>query len=385
MPVLELLGLSDSESGLTISLPNGADGELAVTMHATTLTVEPDSSEDHSHVPQSIDQVDALTQEWNDLVQLSDVTTDDYVNTGALVSRLWEATEVDDELDEDWEPIPFAEEDEREPTLRWQFLAGGVALVLVAAGAAWLFGASGGPTSEDVRVRYAEATADLRSATAAAWSSIGPITDLDASGQDMSDATDHLAAFDAQARRAIALADETPPSTGLLGTEDSSMEPIRANLRTGAERAIEIERRLSEALTYRLLMDRVLVLPTLPQATSPGNIPAVGVELSLVIADSAELLSQLPGDEAFSDHRASAQALLDGLDAWQVDYLTALRNASVTETSQLVGDLQSDIEDLRGELAGPLAHIAGWAEREVAYVNASLDRIDDLLTEPAQS
>jgi hypothetical protein len=379
MQVLELLGLADTDSDLTISLPAAAGEELAVTMHATTLVVAPPDAPMETEVAES---------DWSDLPSLADVAADGLdIDTGTLITRLWEATEEQESLapPDDWSPEDFSEVAASDRTFRWPVVLGALAVAAGIAVAAWVISNLPERGLEDAKADYQVSSAELRKAVTVAAVSAGAITDPDASPDELAEAAAVLADHDAAGRKEPDLAATAPPSNGLLGVSDPTIEPIRANLRTVSERAIALERRLGEILTYRLLFDRAFRFPTLPAGTSPGNIPAIGVELSLVIADTADAIGQLPADDLFGDHRAAAEELVAGLDGWQVSYLAALRNRDLNEAARLIDGLESEVVSLRESLTEPLDGASDWTSQELAYIGAALDRIDDLLTDSSLS
>ena len=113
---MELLGLSDTTE-LTISLPASPTDNLSIDLHATSLVVAPPDDEIIGAVP------DEVPDEWEAVPSLSDVTTDDEADTGALIGKLWEATEESIILTEEWTP----EEPEMATRTRlpWWILGGG--------------------------------------------------------------------------------------------------------------------------------------------------------------------------------------------------------------------------------------------------------------------
>ncbi|MFQ5967893.1 MAG: hypothetical protein ACE5MI_09830 [Acidimicrobiia bacterium] len=369
IPVMELLGLSDTAE-LTISLPASPTDDLSIDLHATTLVVAP-PEEPVTVIP----EVDP--EDWEGVPSLADVQTSDETDTGALIGKLWEATEESLILEEEWAPEE-PESARRSYVPFW--IVGGAAVLVATVAAVWVATGSNTRSNEDLRVEYAEASAQLRETTALVAGTLDPITSLDVETGDVSGAAAAIADLEAAARRATGVASEAPP-TGPFQETDPDIEPIRANLRTAAERAGELELRLAEVLTYQLLLDRSFQLPPLPYAITQDNIPALGVEITLATAETTEAVDQLPRDPALANHRQRVVNFAERLETWQVEYLEAVRNDDLDATSALIEEFETGVANLRRDLETPLERIRGWVDSAVDYVLAALDRIDDLLAE----
>ena len=367
--------MSDT-SELTISLPTTPAENLTIAVHSTTLLVAPPEVDS----PPPEEETSPLPDEdWIGSARLADVRVEDAANdTGALIGRLWEASEDRLVLEEDWSPHDFGAEAPPERKWRPAWIIGGIATLIAALAGIWIVTGSSRTDLVGVRAEYAQAAIDLGTAADVVAESVDPITDLQASGDDLAVATAALADLDRVARSIDVVLSGSVPS-GPFQETDPEIEPLRANLKTGAEHALDLEQRLSEVLTYRMLMDRAFVLPPLPFAITPDNLPSLGVELSLAIADTADAVGQLPPDEAFEAHRGRAADVSERLDSWQVEYLEALRNDDLETTSALLEELETKISALRETLANPLAKIGTWAHKELDYIAAALVRADDLL------
>ena len=371
LPVMELLGLSDTAE-LTITLPATPTDDLSIDLHATTLVVAP--PDDDVTIAPPDDEAD---EEWEAVPSRADVSADEEADTGVLIGKLWEATEDSLILEEEW--TPQEPESESRSRLAW-WIAGGVALVVGLIAAVWMITDNSTRSTADLRTDYGQVSGELRQATGQVAQVLGPMTNLDVESSQLSDAAAALADMEAAARRASSIAAEAIP-TGPFQEADPDMEPMRANLRTGAERSSELQLRLANVLTYRMLLDRSFLLPPLPYAITQDNIPALGVEISLAIANTTEAVEQLPRDPALASHRQQVINLAQRLETWQVEYLAAVRNDNLEETSVLIEEFETEVAEIRSSLAQPLESVANSSETEIAYVLAALDRIEDLLTD----
>ncbi len=372
---MELLGLSDTAE-LTISLPSSPAETLSIDLHAGSLLVAPP-------LPNPIEQEplpDEIDESWAGAPRLADVKIDDQDNdTGALVGRLWEATEDAGQLDEEWIPHDYEEEaGSRWRALAW--IAGALGFVAVIVGAVWVLTNSPGYSVEDLEVAYGEVSTDLRLALDSVGSLTPAMTSIEGQSGDISEGAAALADLDAAARRTLDVAALTPAS-GPFQAADADIEALRANLRTASERSTALEQRLSEALTYRMLLDRSFQLPPLPYAITPDSIPALGVEMSLAVAETLEAVSQLPDDPAFASHRSRTEDFAGRLEAWQVEYLEAVRNDDLDATSTLIEEYETTVAELRSSVANPLRTIGEWTSGELDYIDTALDRADDLLAQ----
>ena len=77
-----------------------------------------------------------------------------------------------------------------------------------------------------------------------------------------------------------------------------ALQPAESNLQRAADEALVIHQRIGDVLDYRILLGRALVLPaSLPVEASDAQISEIGVELSGTLAETTEVLLQLPKDE----------------------------------------------------------------------------------------
>jgi hypothetical protein len=138
---------------------------------------------------------------------------------------------------------------------------------------------------------------------------------------------------------------------------------------------LAVERRLGDALTYRLVFGRAFDLPELPAAASPDEISALGVELGLGLAGTLDALAALPNDPAFESHRAEAQVLAGRYADWQIEYLSALRSGDATTAAELVEELAGSVDRVKTGIVEPLQTVAAWSTIELDKFETTLARL----------
>ncbi len=207
------------------------------------------------------------------------------------------------------------------------------------------------------------------------------ITDPIAGNDTLSDAAVELSRLDTVSRELFATASAPLPATPPLVSRDrlDDLTPLRQDMASTAERGIAIERRLGDALTYRLVFARAFPVPALPPTATPDEASALGVELGLSLASTLDALSQLPTDPFFDAHRDRADQLAARYAEWQVEYLTALREGNRETSTGLIAELESSLADLRSRLALPLRTVDAWALDEIDRLESALDGLIDRL------
>lgn len=347
---------------------------MSVTLHSTTLTVEqPDDTE--------IEITEIATEDdWLDLPTLADVGLESgQTNTGSLITRLWEAVEESETLEpgEAWEPEEFSEVAASNRVFRWPVVLGAIGLLIGIIVAVQVVGALPSNETAEMRDAHLQASDRISAALPGTEGAAQALGDGSISSADLSEAAVALADLDQAARSAFDVAAAELPD-GPLAESDPALAGMQANLRSAAEQSIGLERRLGELFTYRLLFDKAFILPELPEASPAGNIPALGVELSLAIADSAEAIRQLPEDPILANHRSAAISLIDRLDTWQVEYLAALRNRDAEESARLIEEADVSVAALIAAIDPSLRDARRWAMFEIQEISEALIRIETL-------
>ncbi len=245
---------------------------------------------------------------------------------------------------------------------RW----GLIALAVIAALAAWLLLVAapgyGHRLAQSVGGGYHTALDDLDHAIPEARSALQTLTDPAADGQRLSASIESLAGFAAAAEGLAAVAHEPLPATPPLVPRNDldALEPMRTEMDLVAAQAGELVARLNGLLGYRLLFEGAFALPTLPSAADADAVDGLSAQLAAALAASVESVVSLPNDPLLDAHRNQAGALLETLEAWRTDYLSALRNGDPGEAKRLAELAESSIAEVRAALDPTLADIEAW-------------------------
>ena len=316
-----------------------------------------------------LDELPALS----DMRMVNESDTD----TGTLIERLWFATEEHDAVRPatNLSPTEFSQAPER--TFRWTIVvAAGLGLAVVLA--LILIGmGQPGRIAERATSSYRTAITEARSVLPIASEVMLAITDPAVTTEGLSDAAVTLSRLDTASRNLFTSASEplaaTPPFVSREGLD--ALTPIRTDMANASQDGLAVERRLGDALTYRLVFERAFVLPDLPIAATPDEISALGVELGLGLAGTLDAIAALPNDPAFEAHRAESERLAGRYAEWQIEYLGALRAGDATTATDLVAELQGAVDRLTTGISRPLETVAAWATEELDRYNTTLARL----------
>jgi len=313
------------------------------------------------------------------LPALSDMrmVNDSHADTGTLIERLWFATEEHEAVHPaaDLSASDFGTIPDR--TFRWTIIIAGVlglavAVTLLSIGAHL-------PTrlAEKATATYRSAIVEAQDVLPAASEVMLTITDPAVTTEGLSDAAVTLAQLDTASRNLFTYASEPLPSTPPLVSRDAldSLTPVRSDMANASQDGLAVERRLGDALTYRLVFDRAFALPELPVSATPDEISALGVELGLGLAGTLDAIAALPSDPAFESHRAQAEVLANRFAEWQIEYLSALRTGDATQASGLVEELHATVDKVTTGIADPLQTVAAWATGEIDKFETTLARL----------
>lgn len=296
--------------------------------------------------------------------------------TAGLVQRLWQATEaVDQELIiEDWGPeAPFDRVVGRYRWAWWPVLLGlliiGVILVITN-----LRGIPVGQAN-DLRQDWATAAINVQDSIPGAREAAIVVTDASAETEELAEARNRLLRFDTSAANLETLVSRPFPTPPPLASGDvfDALKPVQIDLLSGADLVGEVESLLTDAITYRSLIESSFILPPLPIVADEITLSNLGEQLATAVSSSRAAVRQLPIGPAFESHRNQATALVNRMEGWQAAYLNALRLADIDAATALKTEITDRIIALRNTVSGPL----GMVEAEVL---ADLDRLDADLT-----
>jgi hypothetical protein len=302
--------------------------------------------------------------------------TDAPGDTGTLVTRLWAATETTP-LITDWKPASFDSLAASGRTFRWPIIV--AALLVLFGGLALIHSASTMPehAATTAKQTYLHATTDYAAQLPNAHQTVAVITDPASQTAALSDAAVSLSSFDSPARALFEVAAEPLPTVLPLvsRTPLDALTPVRRSMATASEIGLSVERRLGDALSYRLVLEKAFQLPQLPTAATQQQIATLGVSLGLAVTTTSESVTQLPDEPFLAEHLAGATQLSLRLDDWQVEYLDALRQGDQEQAAALVQEIDQRIAALQAGLASPLAAMHDWAETQLNTLEGQLDTI----------
>jgi hypothetical protein len=306
---------------------------------------------------------------------------DNHTDTGTLIERLWVATEEH----EAFRPATDlrAEEIREVPnrTFRWSIIIGAVLVLAIAVAALQIGVQMPARIADEAVAAYRAALTGGRDVVPAAEEVMAAITNPEVTTEGLSDAAVTLSELDTASRALFTVASEPLSSTPPLVSREEldALTPIRTDMANASQDGLAIERRLGDALTYRLVFAKTFKIPELPSTASPDEISKLGIELGLGLAATLDALQALPNDPAFERHRLAAQALAERFAAWQVEYLSALRTSDVTTAINLGEELENAIDDIHSGIGQPLAVVAGWATQEISEFSTTLEEIETRL------
>jgi hypothetical protein len=144
-----------------------------------------------------------------------------------------------------------------------------------------------------------------------------------------------------------------------------------------AEIGLTLERRLGDALSYRLLYAKTFQLPQLPTVATQDQISQIGVALGLAVTSTNDAIGNLPDEPFLSEHKLAAFQLAQRLDDWQIEYLEALRTGDTATAGPLVQEITQRVDALNTELGAPLAAIGEWAQTQLQTLQTQLSAVND--------
>ncbi len=316
-----------------------------------------------------LDQMPALS----DMRMVNDNNTD----TGTLIERLWFATEEHAAVKPaaqlasgEFEAVP-------ERTFRWTVIIAAVLGLLIAVTMLQVGVRLPDRLAEQATASYRDAVVEARNVLPTANEVMLAITDPGVTSDGLSDAAVALSQLDTASRNLFTYASEPLASTPPLVSRDAldALTTVRSDMAEASQDGLTIERRLGDALTYRLVFGRAFELPELPVTAAPDEISALGVELGLGLAGTLDAIAALPNDPAFESHRAQAELLASRYAEWQIEYLSALRASDLTSATELVDELQTTVDRVTAGIADPLQTVAEWASAELDKFDTTLTRL----------
>ena len=302
------------------------------------------------------------------------MVNDSQNDTGTLIERLWFATEEHEAVRPaaDLRANDFTEAPSR--TWRWSVIIAAVLVSAIAVALMQIGVRLPARVADEALATYESAIVEAQDVLPMAQDVMLAVTDPTVAVESLSDAAVTLARLDTASRQLFTEASEplssTPPLVSRAALD--ALTPLRTDMANASQDGLAIERRLGDALTYRLVFEKAFEIPDLPVTASSDEISTLGIELGLGLAATLDALTVLPNDPAFDLHRSQAAALADRFAEWQIDYLSALRIADSARAAILVEELQAAVDEARTGIANPLRAVESWATTEIERFETTL-------------
>ena len=297
--------------------------------------------------------------------------------TAGLVQRLWQATEAVDQdlIIDDWGPeAPLDRTVGRYRWAWWPVLLGlliiGIVLVVM--------NLRGIPVSQanDLRQDWTTAAINVQDSVPDAREAAAVITDARSETASLAEARNNLIRFDTSAASLETLVSRPFPTPPPLASGDAfdALKPAQADLLGATGLVTSVDDLLSDAITYRSLIEGSFLLPPLPIVADDITLSNLGEQIATVVSSSRAAVRQLPIGPSFDAHRNQAVALVNRLEGWQASYLNALRLSDIDAATELKTEISDRIIALRNSVGAPL-------ELVQAEVTVAFDQLESLLSD----
>jgi hypothetical protein len=271
---------------------------------------------------------------------------DDLNPTGELVVHLWEETADAPPLEGWMSADPLSSVPERNPIRFVSLGLIGAAAAAVVLAIGLLFGSIG----SDSETLSSEAEALAAAITAF----------------DVAAVTPDFSAMDTAARRVLNAADALEVG-----------DPDRAVAIDAAGRVLDVERTLSDALSYETGFVVFVGRPALPNDAREDELSDVSGEFTSWVTDFRRVLDSAPAERAFADHSSAIATFEAGIGQVQAAYLDALRAGDdVAAVEQL-----AIVDEMVGELQRSMAAAVTGSERAS---RSSLEQVTTMLARLAE-
>jgi hypothetical protein len=297
-------------------------------------------------------------------------------NTSEMVGQLWTAPDHSGPLD-DWKPDDMDRKVSSSRSFRWSTVIGILAVVgLIAVGLVVLPSITQSRADEHLTM-ITTTLRDLRAELPDSQTSLSVATDPASTTTELSGLTTQLTELAAKAsaldRATQAELPKAPPLTSSAPIDE--IEPIRQRAEPLGTTTLSIQRRISNVVEYRTLMDGFLDLPELPTSADSATQAELRVQLASAQAASASILAELPYDVSLEEHKILARDTIERFATWQVDYLEALRTGNTIAAEELIAELESDLQSLDEALVTPLAQIRRQTDADLIDLARDIDAV----------
>lgn len=291
--------------------------------------------------------------------------------TEELVAGMWEQTAqlpapTDDPL-AGWAPHELSATAASRRRIRWWVIAVMIFLVTAAGFALWWMPQASEQRAAEHADRMLAALTGLYGDLSPLQQALATATEPASATPDISSLAIDLAGVGDSTGRLLAVSNEPVPSALPLSAEErfEQLEEVRRGLEPLAAEASAIRSDVAEIADFRLMLAAVLNFQELPLTADSATVTAQTAALAKVLAESVAALNAMPLDGPFADLRALVDAETTEFAQWQDDYLTALRDGQVDETSRLVEEIDATRRMLQDELINPLATLRGELDARI--------------------
>ncbi|HKX74110.1 MAG TPA: hypothetical protein VJR05_01865 [Acidimicrobiia bacterium] len=182
------------------------------------------------------------------------------------------------------------------------------------------------------------------------------------------DATAPLAAIDVAARDLF-----------LASTQLEPNDELRAEATAISRQALDLEGRVTEALSYRLVLAPFWHSPGLDQVT---DAPTAAAALAPWQAQMTEVVASLPTGSVVSDHVRLVRAFVAEFSTWAKDYLDALAASDEARSQELLVKLEGDLAHLAQTEHDTISGILNGARHEAGSLSEAAQRLLAALPSP---
>jgi hypothetical protein len=147
---------------------------------------------------------------------------------------------------------------------------------------------------------------------------------------------------------------------------------LRARTISLAEATIQMEKRVTDLLTYRLVLRPLWRSPSLEGVADPI---AAAEALATWQAQLADITGALPEGGELASHSGEVALFVEGLDEWRTGYLDALSIGDTEATATALADLEGQLAALAQSAQGVMARVITQTTAEAQTLTAQLRQL----------
>jgi hypothetical protein len=152
-------------------------------------------------------------------------------------------------------------------------------------------------------------------------------------------------------------------------------DPDRAVAIDAAGRVLDVERQLSEAVSYQTGFVIFVGRPTLPGSAANSELSEVSAEFTSWVSDFTKVLASAPSDRAFAEHRSAIDAFTSSVPAIQASYLDSLRAGNDEMATDQLAALDTQVNGLQASMAASIIATQRASGSELETVTSMLTRL----------